>query len=193
VDTLHKTTQTGNAAGNDIVGRDKHVTETVFNFPSHEGCKYIEKLYRELGVEVQTDEDSLKFIDDLEYYYLPVEGDVQGLEAKLRAGDRTAMLKYGKEAKELFHKKLMKTSQFSLVGQRINLYLLSQVRSFYINKVYPLVCKHENMIVINNAIEEGIVRPLTSMLGSNELEFTPDEINGMLYFLTGNCHVQWTE
>ena len=86
----------------------------------------------------------------------------------------------------------MATSQFSEVAQKINVYLLAAVRSYYMLEIYPRICNNEDQMTINSLISEKIINPLIVELGDNLFDFTHEDILGMLYFLTGNCHIKWT-
>jgi hypothetical protein len=40
-------------------------------------------------------------------------------------------------------------------------------------------------------VQSQIISPVSELLGENVLDIYPDELSGMLYFLTGNCHIRW--
>lgn len=102
------------------------------------------------------------------------------------------MIQYATEVKERFHKKLIKTSQYSLVAQDINVYLLTKVRRGFMMEIYTLICANESEEKINTLITERIIRPVQSDLGINLFHYNEDDIMGMIFFLTGNCHLKWT-
>jgi len=185
-------TQTENTAGGDIVGGNKTTTTNNLNI-THSKSAYLKDLYQKFLTEEKNNPQFKAFIEELDYYNSQIENEsVIGLDKKLIAGNRENILWYAKEVKERFHKKLLQTSQFSLVAQKINVYLLATVRSYYMLEVYPLVCDNADALFINNLIKEKIINPLMTELGENLFEFTPDDILGMMYFLTGNCHIKWT-
>ncbi|AYB32384.1 ABC-three component system protein [Chryseolinea soli] len=179
---------TDNVVTGDVIGRDKHVTI----HPSAKTTAYLEGLYKKFLEEVKTAEERL-FIDDLQHYTSQASGDVLGLEEKLKAGNRGEILWYAKDLKERYHKKLIRTSQFSMVAQKINLHLLTLIRTNYLTEIYPMIVERKEKAIIDNLINEKIVKPLLTELGENCLEFNADHILGMVYYLTGNCHIKWTE
>jgi hypothetical protein len=65
------------------------------------------------------------------------------------------------------------------------------VISYFENEIKPLLQKGEDEQLINSMINERLVKPLIAELDENLLGFTAHDINGMLYFLTGNCHLKW--
>jgi hypothetical protein len=102
-------------------------------------------------------------------------------------------VRYAKEVKEQFHKKLMKVSQYSLVAQDINVHILAKVRSAFVMEVYSLILEGKPQDTINLLIRERIINPVMSELGINIFKYTEDDIMGMIFFLTGNCHIKWSE
>ena len=188
----NEVTQTENIVDGDLVGRDKNITTNNINV-THNKSAYLNELYQKFLSEEKDNQQFKNFMEELDYYHSQIENDiVLGLENKLIAGSRGNIIWYAKEVKERFHKKLLQTSQFSEVAQKINVYLLATVRSYYMLEVYPLICSNEDPLLINAHIKEKIINPLITELGDNLLGFTPDDIQGMLYFLTGNCHIKWT-
>ncbi len=186
--------QTNNTVGGDQAGRDVNKPNTVVNYhTTYTMSNYLQTLYVNFKKQ-ETDNTLLKsFIEDLDYYNSQIENEtIIGLEAKLIAGNKANIVWYAKDVKERYHKKLLKTSQFSEAAQKINVYLLAIVRSYYMLEIYPLVCNGEAETFINLSIQERIIKPLMVELGDNLLSFTHDDIQGMLYFLTGNCHIKWT-
>ena len=45
---------------------------------------------------------------------------------------------------------------------------------------------------VYRALEEYVVKHLQSMIDVDDsLVFTPDDVWGIIYFLTGNCYIKW--
>ena len=40
-------------------------------------------------------------------------------------------------------------------------------------------------------IDDKVIKPAIFVLGENVLKLLKEDINGMIYFLTGNCHIKW--
>lgn len=177
-----------NTIGGDAVGRDKIVTSFHVNFRA---SQYLEQLYEKLKAEPKSIEQQ-KFIEELQHYISQADGDVLGLEEKFKVAGRIDRLWYAKELKERYYKKLLRTSQFSLVGQKINVYLLALIRTNYLTEVYPKILENETKSNVDMLVNERIVKTLLAELGDNQLEFTSDDVLGMVYYLTGNCHLKWS-
>lgn len=182
---------TNNKVAGDIAGRD-------VNKPSHlhlgeQKFSQMKILLEKFKKEQAESQQLTTFIEDLDYFNTPKQNEtVVGLDNKLKAGNRQNFLEYATDVKDRYHRKLYKF-QFSEAAQKINVHLLALVQSYYMNEVYPLVCENKDALVINSLISERIVQPLLSELDENTLGFSAQDINGMLYFLTGNCHIKWTK
>jgi hypothetical protein len=168
----------------DIIGRDKF----VFNSSVAAGRDYLESLYAKFGGEQDPEIEGM--IDELQHYTVKLEKDYRNLEQKLAAGDRIDHLDYAEEVKERFAKKLL-ANENSEVAQSIMASLLARVRCLFQNHIKPLIKKGIAEIAINEAIDQHVIQVLTAELGSNLFKIFADEIYGMVYYLTGNCHIEW--
>lgn len=177
--------------GGKLVGRDDNSTNFI---TSYERSMYLEKLYEEFQKEKENCPELKEMCADLDYLNSQVENDkVIGLEEKLKAGGRERILDYATRMKEQFHKKLMMTSQYSIAAQDVNVYILSKVQRGFMMDVYTLICNNEPEEKINAMIEEKIIKPVKADLGINLFKYGEGDIMGMIFFLTGNCHIKWTK
>jgi hypothetical protein len=186
----NQSTQSSNEIGRDAAGRDiNNVTNNNYE-NSQKTISYIQTLYQKLGTEESNNLVVQKHIEEFNYYYSPLNGDVIGLEQKLINGNQLNFVDFALKAKERYHMKLYK-QQFSEVAQKINIHLLSLVENYFMIYVYPKICNGKTSEEVYATIDEQIVKPLRQELQENLLEFTATDIQGMLYFLTGNCHIKW--
>lgn len=174
--------------GGNVVGRDDY-SQTFNNI--YESSKYLEELYKKFEEEKKNNADLQEFCEELDYYNSRVDGDVLGLEEKLTLGNREKIIFYAKSAKEKFHKKLIKTSQYSLVAQEINISILAKVKRGFMMEVYTLICNDAPQENIDRLITERIIMPVKQELGINLFRYDEEDIMGMIFFLTGNCHIKW--
>ncbi len=177
--------------GGKFTGRDDkslNITNT------YERSTYLHDLYEKFQKEIETDPGLKEICKELDYFNSQVEDDEMiGLENKLIAGAKPPMIvKYAKYAKEKFHKKLMLTSQYSVVAQDLNVYILSKIHRGFMMEIYTLICNNENESKIQAVIAERIINPIMTELGLNLFKYDEDDIMGMIFFLTGNCHIKWT-
>lgn len=178
--------------GGNFTGRDDNST-TINNY--HEHSSYLETLYLKFQKEIEKDPELKAICDDLDYFNSQVEDDeILGLENKLiAAGKQAQVIKYAKYAKEKFHKKLMLTSQYSSAAQDINVYILCKIHRTFLMEIYTLICNQGPEGEIQALITEKIINPVKMELGLNLFKYDETDIMGMIFFLTGNCHIKWTE
>jgi hypothetical protein len=188
------TTQSGNIVGGDQAGRDISKS-TIINYRVDPGCRTeIIRLAEKFLAERAKNTTFNRTIDKLEHYQTQVPDDpFVGLEQKLQAaGCSTQHVEFAKKTKELFTKKLVEF-ELSESAQRIEALLLAEVYSRFHNAIAPMIAADTDLAAINRAVQHDIIDPIQAMLEENVLELYADEINGMLYFLTGNCHIRWTK
>lgn len=183
--------QSKNVVGGDQAGRDIH-KKTVLNYgydPSE--SSQIAKLIEKFRVERAGDKEFHQTVEKLEHYSTQAaEVQFLTLEEKLERGGCAGQLRFAKETKELFAKKLIQFQYFES-AQKIHAFLLAEVYSRFHRFVSPLIAEGVSITVINHVVQADILGPIQALLGDNDLEIYADEINGMLYFLTGNCHIFW--
>ena len=188
----NKVKQTDNQAEGDIVGRDKTTYATSLNFSNSQArVSYMAQLLDKFKTECQNNSQLREFIKEFDYYNAKVEGDVLGLEQKLNDGNRDFLIPFALRAKEKFYKKALQF-QFSESAQIINIYLLGKVESNFFNHIAPRIREGHPVHEVSSLIQELVIKPVLQELEENLLHFTETDINGMLYFLTGNCHIKWT-
>lgn len=175
--------------GEKFVGRDDKSVNITYK--SSNRATYLQDLYERYQKEKLENPDFKELCEELDYFNSIIDEEVIGLEEKLRQGGREKLISYALEVKERFHKKLMKTSQYSEVAQDINVYLLTKVRRGFIMDIYNLICENESEEKVNFLISERIIKPVQEDLGINLFRYNEDDIMGMIFFLTGNCHIKW--
>jgi len=184
-------TQSQNVVRGDQAGRDVNKSTTIVNYsfdasqPTPIGL-LIEKFRKEQAEDKQFRD----IIAKLEHFSKVADGKLSSLSEKLESGGCKSHVEFAEKAKELFAKKLVEF-QYSESAQRIHAYLLAEVWSRFHRFVRPLIAEGADIHALNCCVEVHIIQPVQSMLGENDLELYSDEINGMLYFLTGNCHIRW--
>jgi hypothetical protein len=171
----------------DFIGRDSY---KFVNSDSR--STYLQDLYDKFQSEKESNPELRDFCEELDYFNSTVDKEVIGLDQKLRDGNRESLISYATDVKDKFHRKLFKTSQYSLVAQDINVYLLTKVRRGFIMEIHTMIQKNEPIENINLMITERIINPVKADLGINLFRYNEDDIMGMIFFFTGNCHLKWT-
>jgi len=176
----------------DIAARD--INKPTYNYGriSTGGQSQLEKLYVRLEEERKSSTTFNDVIDDLLHYknYAP-DTKFIGLEEKLNNGNRQKYLRFAEISKEKFTRKLLK-NEHSETAQLIYAFLLAKVYASFETFVYPRLNEGHPEEFINQLVNSYIITPIEDILGDNLLRIYNDEINGMIYFLTGNCHIKWS-
>ena len=177
-------------AGGDLIGRDKVEQNINVTNVLNPASDYMSELIKKFKDEAITNNRFNDIVDNLNHYSTNLDEDtVYDLEYKLKAGKRDSEYKRAALLKERIAKKI-KLNENSEAAQEIYAYLLSQICSDFNMHVYPLI-NTSSIIQINSLIDERVIKPAQGILGENVLRLLKDDINGMIYFLTGNCHIKW--
>lgn len=179
-----------NTGGGDFAGRDMH--KNIYP-PSAVPVSRLRRLFEQFEKEKQSDPNIEIIAEELQHLMTPRQGEVViGLEEKLKIASKPQeTIDLARECKEQYAKKLYK-QQFYNSSQQINLILLSTARTQFINYVYPLITQGCSDEEVYRALEEYVVKHLQSMIDVDDsLVFTPDDVWGIIYFLTGNCYIKW--
>lgn len=179
--------QSNNQAKGDVVAGSK----TEFNFITSGGSTdELSLLYAKLKADGVGDPSGNAFCEKLQHYMAArTDGDVRGLEEKLKASDRLDQLPLAKELKEFAAKSIVKR-QGSQTAQRIFTIVLDELHTNFTLVVTPAIqteaTRREVDLCINQALQTT-----KGMLGENVLELTVKDLFGLLFFLGGNCHIRW--
>jgi len=167
------------------------VAGNMYQFTVHQATvNEIQLLYQKLKEQDTTDLTNGSFCEQLEHYMaVKTEGDIRGLEDKLKSSDRADQLDAALQMKERATKAIMRL-QSSKTAQRIYTIILDELHTDYMLSVSPLIQKDASREEVDGKISV-IVSSVRDRLGENYLELTTKDILGLLYFLGGNCHVRW--
>lgn len=152
--------------------------------------------FQKLKDESTTNMRLNKKLDDIKRYRTKLPRTI-GLEAKLRDGGFSATeIETAKRSKMYFAKKSTKF-QFYESAQRIDSYLFAKVAHSFDTYVMPLINSARPLADVKQAVFEHVVSPIVDELNDNGYDddclcYDIDNIYGMLYYLTGNCHINWT-
>ena len=188
---INKVNQENINSSGDVVGGDKIVIQDV-NITSvlNPATDYMIELIKRFKAESDSDEKINKIVENLNHYSTNLDEEtVYDLEYKLNAGNRGFEYNRAVLLKERITKKI-KLNENSEAAQEIYAYLLSQICSDFHLHIYPLLKTH-TISQINLLIDEKVIKPAVFILGENVLKLLKEDINGMIYFLTGNCHIKW--
>ena len=189
--------QTGNTANGHIGAGDiNDVTvhgDVNITLPTSPIETTLGRLYRKLREEAAGDQDLTDYIADLQIFTRVVEHeDIQGLDGKFSAAAREDQLDMAKAMKELIYSEL-RQNMFSKTFQTIYATLMEKIFEEFQTWVRPAIKSGATRDEIDLVINQKIVQPIVKDLEScNHFDgVATQKVRGMLYFLTGNCHLVW--
>lgn len=183
------TRQSDNVVAGDNAGRDV-IKNSTYNIISSPSSEELALLYAKLKVDGVGDPSNSGFSYKLQHYMsVPTDGDVRGLEEKLKSSGRLDMLNFAIQQKETAAKLIMKF-QSSRSAQRVFTIILDELHTIYMLTVTPVIENDGDRQSVDACINQALFT-IKSMLGENFLEFTVKDLLGLLFFLAGNCHIRW--
>ena len=156
-------------------------------FRSHP--RQLDLLSESFRVEVERNSTTTEIIDEL-HHYSNVRTDIRDLSQKLNAAGFGYLLSEAEELKQLVAKLIIKYQHYRS-AQKIITYLLAEVESIFnaeIKGKLPSVSSEAELKLI---LRECLIKEIQDKLGDNVLDIFNRQVNGMVFFLTGNCHLEW--
>lgn len=139
-------------------------------------------------------EESLEYrnmLDELQSF-LTTRSDrtVIGLEAKLAGGGRPDLVEDALYLEGRFARRLAQ-GQHSPSTIAMFLHCLSAINSAFSSYIMPLIKIGETHLVVDAAIKLHVIDPIYEELVNVDCSLNVQVVRGMLYFLTGKCHIMW--
>jgi hypothetical protein len=147
----------------------------------------IEQIKKSLG----EDKSAVDIIEELADYITdhPTR-EIIGLENKLVNGKREDLLDRATLLKNRFERRVAK-NQMSLAEQHVYVQILSAISTVWHSKIKPLIDIESSKTTIDKAIQEELIEPVHKAAVRYDTLATTELVSGMLYFLTGKCHLGW--
>jgi len=194
--------QTGNEAAGHIAGgsvftsdgdqTNVEISGPVIIHPPRAETQ-LNRLYRKLREEAEGDQELTEYIDQLQIFTRTVEDEVViGLDGKFEVAGRQDELDMAKAMKEMIYSELRK-NMFSRTFQTIYATLMGKVYEEFQTWVRPEIAKGASRESIDLLVNIHVVKPVVAELEtcSEYNEAATPTVRGMIYFLTGNCHLVW--
>jgi hypothetical protein len=184
--------QSGATADGDIIAGDKHTHEHTHqhHHSAARASTLLEQLMRRLADEMRNDQEVRDLVEGLQRYYIRRSADgIEGLEAKLKAGNRSHEILDALEQKERFVKLLDRWALYAS-AQEIFAFLLAKAEHEFRYVVLPQLSKLDEA-AINKLIAERIIYPLCDEVGAGVFTLDAGLVIGMLYWLAEQCFVRW--
>lgn len=138
-----------------------------------------------------------EIIDELLMYTTKLDG-TKGLEEKLQDGGFQKMfIQKAIIQKEMYAKRATKYECYP-AAQEIILSLFARIKNEFDVRIYPMIITGVDVPLIMQEVHKQIVSPILQMIETNgandqSLYFNMDHIYGMIYYLTGMCHLNWKD
>ena len=184
------TSQKNITAGGDVANGDiyKPQTTLVFEAPKTQLGVLIEQLREQIG----KDPEAAEFVESLLSWINPKNTELKrDLAEKLHACGKGYLLCDALAAKERFAKQLKRTT-FNPAIQQIYAYILGEIFTNFNHRIKPKIASSDKPGAIEEAIAD-LASTITSQIANAppSLGIGLTEVTGMLYYLTGNCHIDW--
>lgn len=192
--TSHAVHQADNVAHGHIAGGDINALTVEGDLVLQQQPESpLRRLYKRLSDEAAGDPELTEYIGQLQIFTRTVAGEtVVGLDGKLSAAERNDQLDMAKAMKELVYSQL-RQNMFSRTFQTIYATLMGKIYEQFQTWVRPAIVAGAGRAEIDKLVHVHVVLPIVA-----ELEACPEctdapiqTVRGMIYFLTGNCHLQW--
>lgn len=181
------TTIRDTTAGRDIAGRDIN-----HNYASREPTA-MARLVEQYLAETLADKNLTAWTEKLEHFLTNATSpDVRGLEEKLTVAGRVDMLKIALLRKQNAYKAIMK-QQGSRSAQTIYSFVMAEIVVNFEMSVWPLIQAKASREVVDAAMLNQVITPALQILESNPLMLNKMDIQGLVFFLAGNCYIRWDE
>ena len=132
-------------------------------------------------------------IDELLMYTTKLDG-TKGLEEKLQDGGfKNLFIQKAILQKEMYAKRATKYECYPAAQK-----MFARIKNEFDIKIYPMISKGADVSSIMQEVHKQIVSPILQMIETNgandqSLYFNMDHIYGMIYYLTGMCHLNWKD
>lgn len=152
--------------------------------------------FRRLDEEFNNDIRLQKKLDDIKRYRTKLRHTL-GLEAKLKDGGfKESAIDKARRLKEDYVKKSMRF-QYYESAQRIDGYLFAKLCTRFDTYILSNI-ESLPLSDIRQMVYEKVVQPIIDEINANgscdhHLCYNDDDIFGMLYYLTGKCHINWKD
>ncbi|MDP4285426.1 MAG: hypothetical protein Q8891_13450 [Bacteroidota bacterium] len=184
----------------EIENKDNQI-ENQLNINDNSGAIYLSKKSRfskrfeKLNQEVANDERYEGVMEDFKYYITKLDG-VDMPTKLVDGGFNDSEIIEATRRKEKYAKKL-EINRFFESAQWIDSQLFAKIKiDFEAFVEFPLINNGASKEEIIRAVVEKVIAPILDLInveGENDevLNYNAEDIFGMVYYLTGKCHINW--
>ena len=176
--------------------------DTQFNIGENHGTinaikkTRFSKRFENLNTEVASDDRYEGTMESLKYYLTKRDGI--DMPTKLEDGGfKVSEIIEAARRKEKFAKRL-EINRFFESAQWIDSQLFAIIKMKFEAHVDPLICNGSTKEEILKAVVQNVIEPVLEVInieGENDevLNYNAEDIFGMIYYLTGQCHLNWKD
>lgn len=151
----------------------------------------LEQAVIEIKKSLGEDKEAVDIIDELaDYITEHPTREIIGLEKKLINGNREDLNDRAVLLKNRFERKVAK-NQMSLAEQHVYVQVLSAISSIWHSKIKPIIDIDASKNAVDSAVFSELIEPVHKAVVRYDTLATSESVSGMLYFLTGKCHLEW--
>jgi hypothetical protein len=153
------------------------------------------KMFEKLQQEVASNERFEKIMEALKYYHTKLDGS-KDMATKLQDGGfNDDEITTATRRKEKYAKRL-EQNKFFEYAQKIDYHIFGEIINDFETYVQPLINNNAPKDEIKKAVTETVINPIIKLLneeGEDDdfLNYNKEDILGMIYYLTGRCHINW--
>ena len=177
---------------NKIYSKVSDISEDLKRMKGVSDLDQMKSLVEDYKKEVASGESEFKeLFDKIRHFTSNIDVIKQELSEKLDDGGFKDDTDWATELKETYTKRLLK-NDVSQAQQKIHAFLLVKVQMAFRRHVLAAIRNGNSKEDIRMLVDDQVISKVGEYLGyDNVLDLYDDDINGMLYFLTGNCHIKW--
>lgn len=176
--------------------------DTQFNIAENHGTinavkkTRFSKRFEKLNTEVASDDRYEGTMESLKYYLTKRDGI--DMPTKLKDGGfKGNEIIEAARRKEKFAKRL-EINRFFESAQWIDSQLFAIIKMKFEAHVDPLICNGSTKEEILKVVVQNVIEPVLELInieGENDevLNYNAEDIFGMIYYLTGQCHLNWKD
>ena len=174
-------------AGGDVVAGDKVTNHFHSPIPPSSA---ISALLEKLQEEISSNSAVQYKIEQLQRFFEKRSHDgLDGLEAKLKAGNRSSEIFFALEKKEEFVKLIERWSLY-LSAQELFVFILAKIEYEFNLFIVPKLGNLDECDV-NQLVHDRIVEPTLAQCGNGAISLNHGLVMGMVYWLAEQCFVRW--
>ena len=151
----------------------------------------LETAIEQIKKKWSSDEKLVDIIEDLaDCITQHPEREIIGLEKKLEQGERIDLFSRARLLKNKFARRVAK-NQMSITEQFVYIQILAAINTAWFQIIHPRIVSGAENLEIDQLIHEELIKPIHQAIVRFDCTITTETVSGMLYFLTGKCHLVW--